>query len=344
MAKKRVTSVDVAKKAGVSQSTVSRVMSGNGRISEETRKRVQTTVQQLGYKPNALARSLITQKTNLVGIVMADVTNPFYPHVLQKFTKRFQERGQQILLFHVPPGNDVDDILPQAMEYQLEALIITSATISSGMANQCASRGMKVILFNRYSKDSAVSAVCCDNLLGGQTVADYLIDAGFQRLAYIAGNKNTSTNIDRHLGFGNRLRERGIPHFLHKQGTYAYQSGYDVALSLLNRDDPPDAIFCANDIIAMGCIDAARFELGIRIPEELAVVGFDDLPASRRPSYSLTTIRQPVNSMIDATLNLLDKYTASQGMQPVLQFIPGRLVERGSTKGELSFSVANPVG
>ena len=332
MAKKRITSVDVAQRAGVSQSTVSRVLSGSGRISLDTRKRVLAAARQLNYKPNALARSLITQRTNFVGIVMADMSNPFYPNVLQKFTSRLQKRGQQIMLFNVPPGGDVYDILPGAMEYQMEAMIITSATISSAMANECAKRGMTVILFNRYCDDCQVSAVCCDNVLGGQTAADYLLDCGHHRLAYIAGDANTSTNIDRELGFGKRLKQRGVAHYLREAAAYSYQAGHDAAVRLLNRDDPPDAIFCANDLIAMGCLDAARFELGISVPNEVAVMGFDDIPAAAWPTYALTTIRQPVNAMIERSLALLDEYTASPNMTPVLRLEPGRLIERQSTR------------
>lgn len=332
MAKKRITSVDVARKAGVSQSTVSRVFSGNGHISVETSQRVLKTADQLGYKPNALARSLITQQTNFVGIVMADITNPFYPNVLEKFTMRFQKLGRQVLLFNVPPDNDVDDILPRAMEYQMEAIIITSATISSEMADECARQGLPVIMFNRYANINKVSAVCSDNILGGKMIADYLLDAGSQQVAYIAGTANTSTNIDRELGFANQLRSRGMPHYLREQGTFSYQAGYDAAVRLLDRDDPPDAIFCANDIMAMGCMDAARYELGIRIPDELAVAGFDDIPASRWPTYDLTTVRQPVNKMIDTTISLLTEYRETPDMRPVLRLEPGRLIERGSSR------------
>ena len=332
MARKRITSNDVARKAGVAQSTVSRILNDSGRFSEGTRLRVLDAANELGYKPNALARSLITQQTNFVGIVMADITNPFYPNVLEKFTKRFQEMGRQVLLFNVPPESDVDDILPQAMAYQMEALIITSATISSAMANESARQGLTVVLFNRYVKDSNVSAVCCDNLLGGQMAADYLLEIGRRRLAYIAGNANTSTNIDREKGFAGRLRVHGAANYLRQPGSYTYQSGYEAALRLLNRDDPPDAVFCATDIIAMGCMDAARFELGVRIPDELAIIGFDDIPASRWPSYTLTTIRQPVNKMIDMTLKVLDEQMKQPELGAVLKLEPGRLIERGSTR------------
>ena len=263
---------------------------------------------------------------------MADITSPFYPNVLEKFTLRLQDLERQILLFNVPPNGDVDDILPRAMEYQMEGLIIMSVTISSEMASECARQGMTVVLFSRYTSDSNVSAVCCDNLVGGQVVADYLLDSGSMRPAYIAGSENSSSNIDRELGFCNRLRELGTPLYLREQGIYSYQSGYAAAIRLLDRDDPPDAVFCANDIMAMGCMDAARYRLGIRIPEDLAVVGFDDIPAASWSSYSLTTIRQPVNRMIDITLALLESRAKNPELPPVLRLEPGRLIERTSTR------------
>ncbi len=332
MAGKRITSIDVAHKAGVAQSTVSRVLNGSGNFSEETRNRVLQVANELGYKPNALARSLITRRSDFIGIVMADITNPFYPNVLEKFNKRFQALGMQVLLFTVPPDDDVDDILPRAMEYQLEALIITSATISSEMADECAQMGLPVVMFNRYAKDSHVHAVCCDNVMGGQLAADYLFNIGSQRLAYIAGTENTSTNIDREKGFADQLQLHGVSTYLRETGTYSYQSGYNAAIRLLQRDNPPDAIFCANDIIAMGCMDAARYRMGLHIPKDLAVVGFDDIPASGWPSFALTTIRQPVNKMIDSTLDLIAEHQEKSDMAPVMKLVPGRLIERESTQ------------
>ncbi|MDX1413290.1 MAG: LacI family DNA-binding transcriptional regulator [Candidatus Promineifilaceae bacterium] len=332
MAAKRTTSVDVARKAGVAQSTVSRILNGSGHFSPETRQRVLKAAEELDYKPNAFARSLSTQQSEFVGIVMADITNPFYPNVLEKFTTRFQELGLQVLLFNVPPDSDVDDILPRAFEYQLEGLIITSATITSEMANEAARHGLAVVLFNRYAKGSNVSAVCCDNVAGGQLAAQYLLQIGSKKPAYIAGTENTSTNIDREHGFATQLRLHGMHTYLRQQGTYSYQTGYDAAIRLLDRDEPPDAIFCANDIIAMGCMDAARFKLGIRIPGDLAVIGFDDIPASRWPSFSLTTIRQPVNKMIETTLTLLADYKSKSNMDSVMKLEPGRLIERESTR------------
>jgi DNA-binding LacI/PurR family transcriptional regulator len=332
MTAKRITSVDVARHAGVSQATVSRVFSNSDLVSPETYEKVMAAAHKLGYTPNVIARSLITHSTNIVGLVMADITSPFYPYVLEKFSQRLQEEGRQVLLFNAAPGKSVDDLLPLALQYQVDALVITSATLSSEMADECVRQGTPVILFNRYVVGARASAVCCDNVGGGRLAADVFIDAGHQRLAYIAGRPDTSTNTDREKGFVGRLRERRVTRWLREQGFYTYESGFDSAKRLLERDDPPDAIFCANDIMALGAMDAARHELGIDIPGELSILGFDDIPAAAWPSYDLTTIRQPVDRMIDATIDLLEERLTSSEAEPVLEFVPGSLMRRSSAR------------
>ena len=163
-------------------------------------------------------------------------------------------------------------------------------------------------------------------------MADLLLDRGHQRIAYIAGGLNSSTNIDREKGFTEQLQARGVQNLLREQASYTYQSGNDAAKRLLQQKLPPDAIFCANDIMALGALDAARFEMGINVPDELSVIGFDDIPAASWPTYSLTTIRQRVNLMIDTTVELLIERLASPQVEPVLKLIPGILVERGSVR------------
>jgi len=329
---RRVTSFDVADLAGVSQSTVSRAFSPEAKVSKKTRQKVLAAAAELGYQPDAIARSLSTQHTNIIGIVMAHITSPFYPYVLEKFTRRLQEMGRQVLLFNAAPEQDVDDILPLVLQYRVDGLIITSATISSEMADVLARGGTPVILFNRYVLGANCSAVCCDNVDGARKIADFLLDNGHKRPAYIAGDINTSTNIDREKGFGDRLRERGIVQWYHEQGEYTYQAGYAATLRLFERDEPPDAIFCANDIMAFGALDAARHELGLRVPEDVSIIGFDDIPTADWPAYNLSTIRQPVNRMIDVTLELLLERLDNPSAEPVLKLLPGPLIQRKSTR------------
>jgi DNA-binding LacI/PurR family transcriptional regulator len=327
----KATSIDVARLAGVSQSTVSRTFSNRNAVSAETRERVLAAARTLGYSPNAIARSLITQRSNIVGIVMAHITSPFYPYVLEKFIEKLQMIGRQVLVFSTAPEQEIDDVLPLVLQYQVEALIITSTTLSSAMVEACTRAGTSVLLFNRYMLGGNASAVCCDNVEGGRLVADLLLDAEHRRIAYIAGSVNASTNRDREQGFTDRLRERGYVDVLREQGCYTYESGYDAARRLLQRPDPPDAIFCANDVMALGTLDYAR-EQGMKVSEQLSVVGFDDIPMASWSAYALTTIRQPVNQMIDATITTLIDLLASPHRVPVTKLIPGKLVVRGSAR------------
>jgi DNA-binding LacI/PurR family transcriptional regulator len=326
-----VTSLDVARRAGVSQSTVSRVFNAEDRVSEDTRARVLAAAQELGYQTNILARSLATQQSNIVGIV-THISSPFYPYVLEKLTRKLQEMKRQTLLFSVEPDQNVDEILPLVLQYRADALIITSASLSSEMASQCERQGIPVVLFNRYVLGAKVSAVCCDNIEGGRLVANLFLDAGHKRLAHIAGRAPTSTNRDREKGFADRLRERGCTNWLREESDHTYQSGREAALRLLQRPDRPDAIFCVSDVVAFGAMDAARYDCGLHVPDDVSIIGFDDLPTAAWPTYSLTTIREPVNRMIDLTLKLLMERINHPEAEPVLELLPGQLVKRTSAR------------
>ncbi len=330
---KRVTSVDVARRAGVSQSTVSRTFNLDARISDETRQRVLAAAQELGYKPNAIARSLITRSTGIIGIVMADMLAPFYPYVLQKFTARFQASGRQVMLFNITPEQEMKDALPMAMQYQVDGVIITSATLSSALANECARRGLPVILFNRYARTANVSAVSCDNEHGARMVVDHLLSRGHKRLAFVSGKHDTSTNTDRERGFIEQLKVHGIDKWLYEPGgEYTYEAGRYATLRLMQCENPPDAIFCANDSVAIGAMDAIRFDLGLRVPQDVSVVGFDDIPQAALPTYNLTTVQQRVDEMIDLAIDLLDRRLENPDMPHEYRTVPGTFIERGSVR------------
>jgi DNA-binding LacI/PurR family transcriptional regulator len=331
----------VAKLAGVNQSTVSRALSSDGKVSLETRKRVLDAAETLGYTPNAIARSLINRQTNIIGIVTADITIPFQPYVLETFIQKLQAMGKQVLIFTAAPDQKVDDLLPAALQYQVDALIVTSATLFSKALYECSRSGTAVVLFSRYMEGGLVSSVSCDNLAAGRMVADFLLNAGHRRLAYMAGDPDSSTNRDRQQGFMTQLWERGAAKPLVMEGNrYTYDAGHAAALRLLKRRDPPDAIFCSSDGLALGTIDAAR-ELGMAIPDELSVVGFDDIPMAAWNAYSLTTVRLPVEEMIDATIQLALEQIDSASA-PVARRFPGTLVQRKSTR--VAASVPSPIG
>lgn len=329
---KRITSFDVAELAGVSQATVSRVYNGQSKISDNTREKVIAAAKSLGYKPNAIARSLTSRRTNIIGIVTANVDSPFYSKILGSFTKKLQKTGRQVLLFNAEPNRDADDILSQVLQYQVDGLIITSATISSEMADECMKNDTPVVLFNRYVLGANASAVCCDNVESGRMVANFLLDGGHRKLAYISGNGNASTNIDRLKGFRDRLVERGITDLQVVQGDYSYESGSVALKILMESGSSPDAVFCANDNMALGAMDMARFKLGIRVPEDISIVGFDNIAIASWPSYSLTTVEQPIEGMIDATIGLLEKRIENLEIEPDLKLLSGKFVIRTSAR------------
>jgi DNA-binding LacI/PurR family transcriptional regulator len=331
--RKGVSQFDVARLAGVSQAAVSRTYTPGASVSEETRATVLAAAEQLGYRPNVIARSLIRNTTNMIGLVVLRFTNPFYARMIRDFTRALQELGYWTLLFNIADVDEVEAALPAALQYQVDGVIITSATLSSRMADECARSGTPVVLFNRYASSDNVNVVCCDNVLGGRLVADALLDAGLQRLAYIAGEEGASTNRDREQGFAARLRERGRPlTFRESGGSYTYEAGYQAARRLLQQNDPPDGIFCASDLVAMGALDLVRSESHHRVPEELSIIGFDDIPMAGWPGYSLTTVRQPVEEMVHTTIQVLMDAIESPGRETLVKVIPPSLVARTSAR------------
>jgi len=326
------TAKHIAAELGVSQSTISRAFTKDASISAEMRAKVMEAAGKAGYTPNAIARSLITRRSGIVGIVMADLTNPFYPEVLEALTNRLQRDDLHTLLFNVPEGHEVDEALPLVLQYQVDAVVITSATLSSRMAKTCAARGTPVVLLNRHVPGSGVHAVACDNYLAGRTVARFLAERGHKRMAYVAGKSDTATNIDREKGFVDQLAELGMS-LWGRAGDedYTHDAGYRAALQLLGREQKPDAIFFANDILAIGGIDAIRGVAGLSIPRDISVVGFDNIRMAEWPSYNLTTVRQPIAEMAERTGDILAKFYGGKPSKPKVHLIHGDLIERGST-------------
>jgi len=325
--------IDVARLAGVSQAAVSRTFTPGASVSAETRDKVMAAAEELGYRPNAIARSLIQKSTNIIGLVVMRFTNPFYARVIRDFTRSLQDLGYWTLLLNIAQNKELEEALPMALQYQVDGLIITSATLSSKMAEECARSGTPVVLFNRYTSNSHTNMVRCDNVDGGRIVADALLDAGYQRLAFIAGEESASTNRDREFGFSSRLKERGVNTYIRESaGDYSYELGYQAAERLLNLDHPPDAIFCANDLLAMGALDYARCTRGINIPEELGVIGFDDIESASRPCYDLTTIHQHIKPMVDQSVQVLLNAIQDQNSDPADIIISPTLVQRSSTR------------
>jgi len=237
----------------------------------------------------------------------------------------------QTLLFHVPPGEEVDNELPLLLQYQVDAVVIASATISSEMARVWTATGRPAVLINRTVPDAGVTTISCDNVAAARNVADYLVGLGHRRLAYVAGKPDTSTNVEREQGFRDRLRERGIDLFARVEGReYSYAAGSAAAAELARLR--PDAVFFANDIMAIGGMDAFRHDCGMRVPDDIAVVGFDDIPMAGWPSYRLTSVQQPLTHMVDVAVQFLTTALEHPATRPAKHLIPGTLIERASSR------------
>ena len=319
-----VTQHDIAKMAGVSQSVVSRVLGGGGYVSKAAKAKVLRASTKVGYLPDAGARALVTGTSNIIAIAAANVTNSFYPYLFDRLTMAVQAHGREIMLFNAPGGRDVDTLLPGVLTYRIRAAIIMTAGLSSTMAGQLRSRGVQVVMLNRYSLDLGSSSVACDNIGGGRMVADGFLRAGLTRVAYVGGGRTASTNLDRRTGFLARLAESGVEPALAIDGEFTHQWGYEAG-AVLARLPEIQAVFCADDDIAMGVIDHLRFDCGRRVPQDVAVVGFDDIPGAAWPAYGLSTVRQPIDEMIARTLELLDLPASGE---PVHLRLPGHFVGR----------------
>lgn len=272
MEKHTITANDVARLAGVSQSSVSRVFFEGARVSEKTRLKVLAAAEELGYKPNEFARSLITNRTKIIDLVMKDVQNPFYPQVLKQFTAAFKKFGYSVLFVHTNNEEIQDEDIENLINYKVAGVIITDATMSLKVAESIKKNNIPLVFFNRRLDTDKFFSVSCDNFTASQKIARFLIDKDVKEMIYISGNTDTSTNRDRQNGFFEELKLRNVP-FRTYSSDYTYEGGYHTALSIIEKQEIPSAFFVGNDIMALGVIDALR-KHEIRIPETVKVIGF----------------------------------------------------------------------
>jgi DNA-binding LacI/PurR family transcriptional regulator len=335
MVSEKVTSNDVARLAGVSQSAVSRYFTPGTSVSKRTAEKIKAAADELGYRPNVLARSLITGKSRIIGLVVAYLENYFYPDVVERLSRLLQDKGYHVLVFISSLAADkVEEITQEILDYQVDGIVLASANMSSELAARCHASGVPIVLFNRLQDDEKLSAVTSDNRGGGRMLAVHLAETGRRRMAYIAGFEGASTQRDRERGFREGLDEAGQALFARDVGNFRYEEAQAAARRLFARPEAerPDAVFVCNDHMAFAVMDVLRFELDLTIPGDVAVVGFDDVPPARWPAYNLTTIRQSVDDMVAETVATL--LAAIEGdVSPARRVcLPGALVVRGSSQ------------
>ncbi len=336
--KSKVTSVDVARHAGVSQSAVSRAFSRvptESGVSEKARKRIKRAADELGYRPNALARSLITRKSKMVALLFSYLDNPFYALALEKLCLELQRQGYHALVFMMPDTNEgVDETVSELLEYQVDGIITASVELSSTLCEFCLGQNIPVVMFNRVQDEARLSSVTTDNVAGGRQAARHLLETGHRRIALMAGWQPASTSRDREFGFRAELQAEGVE--LHGYAIGHFHLGHtrEATRALLDKPDAerPDAIFIVNDYMAIEALSLIRSELGLRVPEDVSIIGFDDIPLAATPEFSLTTLRQPIDQMVPNAVRLMIEAIDNGDPTPEKLALVPTLTKRGSTK------------
>lgn len=324
-------SIDVARLAGVSRSAVSRAFTEGAYVSQDTRDKVLKAAALLDYSPNVIARSLSKQRTRIVGIVTTDLRNRYYAYLLEELSRRLQVEGYATLLI-VTDRADTDEGIARLLSYQVDAVILAAVMLSSTMTARCQQWGKPVVLVDRHMESDSITSVSGDNIAGAAAVADLLLDGGHERIAFIAGYEDTSTSRDRERGFRERLAARGHLLYARESGDYSLKGGTTAMRRLLSMPRPPDAVFCANDRMAIAALDAVREQSALRVPEDIVVVGYDNTPEAASPAYSLTSVDQNIPGIAEMAVRAVIDRLADPSAPVEHQWVPVSLIVRDSTR------------
>lgn len=334
MTQDKVTSLDVARLAGVSQSAVSRVFTPGASASETTANKVRRAAAKLGYRPNVLARAMVSGRTRIIGLVVAYLDNYFYPEALEKLSNALQAKGYHVLIFMASQtAGNVDDVVEEILDYQVDGIIAASVAMSSTLAQRCRDAGVPIVLFNRSQQGEKLATVTSDNFGGGATVAEFLLAGGHQRFGYIAGWEGASTQADREAGFVSTLAKAGKALHAREVGNFKMDEARDATRRMFaDPANRPDALFVANDHMAFAVMDVLRAELGLDVPRDVSVVGYDDVPPAAWAGYDLTTVRQRANVMVTATVDILLEQIETPGGRPRSVAVDAPFVLRSSAR------------
>jgi LacI family transcriptional regulator len=296
------TSHDVARAAGVSQPTVSRALRGDPRVTEATRERVAQAARELGYVASDRGRSLSTRRTGRVGVVVEDLDNPFYLELLDELHERLEHAGTRMIVF--TPRHDDPAGLERLVDGSIDGVVLTTTFLQSPLPALLRARGFPFVLLNRIVDAADVTCCSVDNVAGGELAARELLDAGHREISAIFGPRETSTGRDRERGVRAALAAAGVELRRMRRGPYTYETGHAATLALLAGEERPTALFCGNDVIALGALNACH-RMGLRVPEDVSVVGFDDIAMAGWDLYRLTTVRQDLRRMAQIAVELV---------------------------------------
>jgi len=329
----KATSQDVARRAGVSQPTVSRVFTPGGAVSEQLSRKVRKAARELGYRPNTLARSLITGRSRTIGLVVAYFNNPFYAEALEKLSAALEKAGYHILL--VVASNqeeEIERVVGNLIAHSVDGIILASISISNTLTTRLREEGLPFVLFNRGQEDSDLSSVTAANYKGGYKAAEFLVQGGHRNIAHISGWQKSLNGRQRQLGFLAGLQDHGLKPLACIDSKYQRNLAIDGTRSLFAQGTKPDAIFVGNDHMAFAVLETLRNHLGLSVPDDVSVIGYDDVEMAAWPSFDLTTLRQPATRMVDATVTHLLDLVEGRTTEAKSIEIDSPLILRGSAR------------
>ena len=327
---------EVAKVAGVSYATVSHVLNNTRFVSQETRDRVMAAIADLDYRPNALARSLRSGKTDTIGLILPDSANPFFAEIGRSIEDAAFELGYNVFLCNTDGNVHREQLYVDLLsKKQVDGIIFVAAGDQVDSLNALLSHEMPVVLVDRDLPNVEVDAVLTDNQQGGYLATRHLIELGHRRIACITGPSSITPSAERITGYREALEEEGIPYddSLVLTGNYQPDSGLQATSTLLSLDSPPTAIFALNDLMAVGALHAAA-KAGRHVPEEVAIIGYDDTELASFMNPPLSTIAQPKTEIGVQATKILARRISNKTFPPYRIILPPELVIRESTSPE----------
>ncbi|WP_026694152.1 LacI family DNA-binding transcriptional regulator [Peribacillus kribbensis] len=324
---------DVAKLANVSTATVSRVISNAGTVKKETAEKVLEAIKKLNYQPNMLARQLRRSETKTILVVVPDITNTFFSVVLRGIESVAIENGYQVLLGDA--RNDVESetsFLTILGQKKADGLILLTARTDQKILEDL-SQDFPVVLACEYYEGSKLPTVSIDNVSSARKATEYLISLNHKRIGHISGPLNIVVGRDRYRGFHQAMAQHGlsVDPSLIQEGEFSFESGFNLMMKFLSLENPPTALFAGNDEMAMGAIKAAKSK-GLRVPEDLSVVGFDDIQFASIFEPALTTVAQPTFDMGQKAMRLLLNLIKDEELEKDQFILPDKLIVRESCK------------
>lgn len=331
-----VTLKEVAQKAGVSRSAVSRAFTDGASVSESMRRKVEKAAAELGYTPNALASSLTTGRTRLIGLVSNNFHNPIFLEVFDLFTRGLQERGLRPLLVNLSDETEPAASVKMLRQYSVDGVVVASSTLTPAFSHAFRDAKMPVVhSFGRHTSTPQVHVVGIDNVECGRIAARELIARGYKRVAFLGGPESATSTQDRFQGFLSELALHPDMKVTHSfADAYSFNAGRKAMLDLL-RDKPAEAYFCGDDVLSIGALSAIT-DAGFSVPGDIGIIGLNDMEMAGWENIALTTIRQPIRQIISSSIELIVAMLDDPDRYPEARLFPSSVVERATLKPRLA--------